>query len=85
MNAKDYLSGVYLDTQMFTKAEVTKLMEDYANYTVEYSKQQSAVIGNKVELPNECIMGAVYRNVCPNRHLVDKGCKLCEIYKPSFT
>jgi hypothetical protein len=39
MDAKDYLSGVYLDTHKFNKNDVIKLMEDYYNYRIEYERQ----------------------------------------------
>ncbi len=40
MNAKDYLSGVYLDTKKFSKKETIELMEDYFKYKTEYNEQQ---------------------------------------------
>ena len=39
MDAKDYLSGVYLDTHKFSKEEAIALMEDYCDYKKKYEKQ----------------------------------------------
>ena len=39
MDAKDYLSGVYLDTKKFSKKEVIELMEDYHKYKTAYIQQ----------------------------------------------
>ena len=39
MDAKDYLSGVYLDDKNFSKKETIELMEDYFKYKVEYNEQ----------------------------------------------
>lgn len=40
MNAKEYLSGVYLDDQQFNKTEVIQLMEDYHKYKIKQNQQE---------------------------------------------
>lgn len=39
MNAKDYLSLVYLDDHVFSKDDTIKLMEEYYKYRIEYDNQ----------------------------------------------
>ena len=39
MDAKDYLSLVYLDDHVFSKADTIKLMEEYYKYRIEYDNQ----------------------------------------------
>lgn len=39
MDARDFLSGVYLNDRLFTKDELIKIMEDYHEYREEYAKQ----------------------------------------------
>lgn len=39
MNAKEWISGVYLDTRQFTKEEVINLMEEYHIYKNKFDEE----------------------------------------------
>lgn len=44
MDAKQYLSGVYLDNHIFSKNETIKLMEEYRNYKIKIMKTKAELL-----------------------------------------
>ena len=44
MDAKQYLSGVYLDNHIFSKNETIKMMEEYRNYKIKIMKTKAELL-----------------------------------------
>src|ERR1035437_7901954 len=69
MDAKDFLSGVYLDDRLFTKDELIKLMEDYHSYRREYKKQ---LRDKQIE---DYAQALIYYKICSNLNNARKESK----------